>query len=144
MYVTAKKTYLRDRVAAVSNRTATVENGDKLLVLDHGRRFLKVQTEKGELGWINEKVVATQALFDQFAALTKEHEKDPIGRLGRGPRRCLYAHQLRGARRTRFYRLGEGEKLKLLKRATLPKPMPPGMQAVAQPAASADGKAASS
>ncbi len=130
VYVTAKKTYLRDRVAAVSNRTATVENGDKLLVLDRGRRFLKVQTEKGEQGWINEKVVATQALFDQFAALTKEHEKDPSVASG-VVRDDVYMHITPGRETDRFYRLGEGEKLKLLKRATLPKPMPPGIQAVA-------------
>src|SRR5580700_2101496 len=55
VYVTAKQTFLRDRVAAVSNRTATVENGDKLEVLDHGRRFVKVQTAKGEQGWLDEK-----------------------------------------------------------------------------------------
>ncbi len=66
VYVTAKQTFLRDRVAAVSNRTATVENGDKLQVLERGRRFVRVQTAKGETGWIDEKAVATQEIFDQF------------------------------------------------------------------------------
>lgn len=130
VYVTAKKTYLRDRVAAVSNRTATVENGDKLLVLDHGRRFLKVQTEKGELGWINDNLVAGQAIFDQFAALAKEHEKDPVVASG-VVRDDVYMHISPGRDSERFYRLAEGEKLKLLRRATLPKPVPPGVRAVA-------------
>jgi uncharacterized protein YgiM (DUF1202 family) len=69
VYVTAKQTFLRDRVAAVSNRTATVENGERLRVLEHGRRFVRVQTEKGEQGWIDEKVVATQDVFERFDAL---------------------------------------------------------------------------
>jgi SH3-like domain-containing protein len=130
VYVTAKQTYLRDRVAAVSNRTATIGNGDKLLVLEHGRRFLRVQTEKGEQGWINEKVVATQALYDQFAALTKEHQNDPVVASG-VVRDDVYMHISPGRNSEHFYRLGEGEKLKLLRRATLPKPVPPGVRAVA-------------
>ena len=130
VYVTAKATYLRDRVAAVSNRTADVGNGDKLQVLDHGRRFLKVQTDKGEQGWINEKMVATQAIFDQFAALTKEHENDPVVATG-VVRDDVYMHVTPGRDTERFYRLAEGDKLKLLRRATLPKPVPPGLRAVA-------------
>jgi hypothetical protein len=134
VYVTAKQTYLRDRVAAVSNRTSTVENGDKLLVLDHGRRFLKVQTDKGEQGWINENLVATQDLFDKFAALTKEHENDPAVASG-VVRDDVYMHISPGRDSDRFYRLAEGDKLKLLKRATLPKPLPPGVRAAPAPAA---------
>jgi hypothetical protein len=130
VYVTAKTTYLRDRVAAVSNRTADVGNGDKLQVLDHGRRFLKVQTDKGEQGWINEKMVATQAIFDQFAALTKAHENDPVVATG-VVRDDVYMHVTPGRDTERFYRLAEGDKLKLLRRATLPKPVPPGLRAVA-------------
>src|SRR6202046_2725886 len=77
VYVTAKQTFLRDRVAAVSNRTATVDNGDRLQVLEHGRRYGRVETEKGEQGWIDEKVVATQDIFDQFETLKQQHEGDP-------------------------------------------------------------------
>src|SRR5207247_2892145 len=77
VYVTAKQTFLRDRVAAVSNRTATVANGDKLLVLDHGRRFVKVQTEKGEQGWIDEKAVADEQVYGLFDTLRTEHKGDP-------------------------------------------------------------------
>lgn len=130
VYVLAKKAYLRDRVAAVSNRTADVENGERLQVLDHGRRFFKVQTEKGEQGWINEKMVATQAIFDQFDALTKKHEKDPVVATG-VVRDDVYMHIAPGRETEHFLRLGEGEKLQLLERATLAKPVPPGLRAVA-------------
>jgi SH3-like domain-containing protein len=141
VYVTAKQTFLRDRVAAVSNRTATVENGDKLQVLEHGRRFVRVQTAKGELGWIDEKVVATQEIFDQFEGLKQKHKDDPAV-ASAVVRDEVYLHAAPGRDTERFYRLAEGEKLKLLTRATLPKPVPPGMRAVAKPAAAAAAKVA--
>ena len=142
VYVTAKQTFLRDRVAAVSNRTATVENGDRLEVLDHGRRFVKVQTAKGEQGWIDEKVVATQDVFDEFEKLKKDHTADPVV-ASAVVRDEVYMHAKPGRDTERFYRLAEGEKLKLLARATLTKPLPPGTRVakvaapVAAPAAGA-------
>jgi hypothetical protein len=129
-------------VAAVSNRTGTVENGDRLQVLDRGRRFLKVQTAKGEQGWIDEKAVATQDIFDQFEALKQQHLKDPVV-ASAVVRDEVYMHSKPGRDTDRFYRLSEGEKLKLLARATLPKPVPPGMRPakpVAPPAASKTDK----
>jgi SH3-like domain-containing protein len=139
VYVTAKQTFLRDRVAAVSNRTGTVENGDKLQVLERGRRFVRVQTAKGEQGWIDEKAVATQQIYDQFEALKQKHLKDPPV-ASAVVRDEVYLHVSPGRDTDRFYRLAEGEKLKLLSRATLPKPVPPGMRPAAKPAASPPAK----
>jgi hypothetical protein len=142
VYVTAKQTFLRDRVAAVSNRTATVGNGDRLKVLERGRRFVRVQTEKGEQGWIDEKVVVTQEIFDRFEALKQKHQADPAVASG-VVRDDVYLHVSPGRDTERFYRLTEGEKLKLLVRSTLPKPLPPGTRVVvAAPSATPkDGKA---
>jgi SH3-like domain-containing protein len=136
VYVTAKQTFLRDRVAAVSNRTATVENGDKLQVLERGRRFIRVQTAKGEQGWIDEKVVATQEIFDQFDSLKQKHQNDPTV-ASAVVRDEVYMHAKPGRDTERFFRLTEGEKLKLLARATLPKPLPPGTRVAKAPAAPA-------
>jgi SH3-like domain-containing protein len=138
VYVTAKQTFLRDRVAAVSNRTATVENGDRLEVLDRGRRFVKVQTAKGEQGWIDEKVVATQDVYDEFEKLKQDHKADPVV-ASAVVRDEVYMHAKPGRDTERFFRLAEGEKLKLLARATLAKPLPPGTRVAkaAPPAATA-------
>jgi hypothetical protein len=125
VYVTVKQTYLRDRVAAVSNRTATVENGQRLDVLEHGRRFYRVKTEKGEVGWIDEKAVATEDVFDQFKALAQTHKNDPAV-ASAVVRDDVNLHLRPGRVTETFYRLAEGDKLQLIQRATLPKPVPGG------------------
>ena len=139
VYVTAKQTFLRDRVAAVSNRTGTVENGEKLEVLEHGRRFFRVKTPKDEQGWIDEKAVATQDVFDAFEALGKAHKSDPSVASAATDDE-VNMHLKPGRDTEKFYLLPEGEKLQLLQRATLPKP---GPGATPAPKVAAKGKAAS-
>ena len=139
VYVTAKQTFLRDRVAAVSNRTGTVNNGDKLTVLEHTRRFVKVKTPAGAVGWIDEKAVATQEVFDQFNGLGAKHSQDPTVASGT-VRDEVYMHIAPGRETDHFYRLAEGDKLNLLARASLVKALPPGVAAKAPVTAAVKGK----
>jgi hypothetical protein len=141
VYVTAKQTFLRDRVAAVSNRTGTVSNGDRLEILEHGRRFFRVKTEKGEEGWIDEKAVATQDVYDAFQALGQTHKSDPAV-ASAVVRDEVNLHLKPGRETDRFYRLVEGDKLQLLERATLPKPVPGGVAPAKPVAAEKPGQSA--
>ncbi len=125
VYVTAKQTFLRDRVAAVSNRTGEVTSGEKLVVLDHARRFVKVRTPKGEVGWIEEKLTAGQDVADKFEALGKEHVKDPVVATATA-RDEVYLHIAPGKTTERFYLLAENDALSLLQRASIVKPVTPG------------------
>ena len=133
VYVISKQSFLRDRVAAVSNRTGTVANGEKLVVLDRARRFVRVRSPRGEVGWIEEKQTADQVLADKFEELRQAHLKDSTVATATA-RDEVYLHLSPGRETERFFRLAEGDKLSLIERASVPKPVTPGAApAVAKP-----------
>jgi SH3-like domain-containing protein len=120
MYVSAPQAFLRDRVAAVYNKTGTVKNGDRVDVIDREKRFVKVRTATGAEGWIEQRFVTPQKTYDAFQTLAREHQNDPLQATGT-TRNETNLHIEPGRESEHLYLLPAGSKLQLLARGTAEK-----------------------
>ena len=130
-YVSAVQANLRDHVAAVYEKAGVVKNGERVEVLDHDRRFVKVRTATGAMGWIEQRYLVGQDVFDQIQKLTADNQNDPVQAQGT-TRNDTNLHVEPGRDTEHLYQITSGEKLALLKRGTAEKP-----GAVAPPSRSA-------
>jgi SH3 domain-containing protein len=130
-YVSAVQANLRDHVAAVYEKAGVVKNGERVEVLDHDRRFVKVRTATGAMGWIEQRYLVGQEVYDQIQKLTADNQNDPVQAQG-ATRNDTNLHVEPGRDTEHLYQISAGEKLSLLMRGTAEK-----SGAVASPSRSA-------
>ncbi len=123
MYVSAPETSLRDRVATMYNKIGTVHNGDRVEVLEKQRRFLRVRTDSGQEGWIEERSLVPQDVYDAFQKLQQDSASQPVQAHGT-TRAELNMHEIPSREGEHLYQLKDGEKVDILRRATAPKNAP--------------------
>jgi len=82
-YVSGVQAILRDHVAAVYEKTGVVKNGDRVEVLEHDRHFVKVRTATGAIGWVEQRNLVSQQIYDRIQKLTADNQKDPCRRRAR-------------------------------------------------------------
>lgn len=132
VYVSVNHAFLRDRVATVSNRVAEVENGQRLQVVEHGRRWVRVTTAKKESGWIEERDVIDEKVYDAFVQLAAEHKQDPVTATA-VLNSDLSMRIAPGRDKQRFYLIPEKTKVELLAKASASKA--PAAAPIAKPVA---------
>jgi SH3-like domain-containing protein len=120
-YVSGVQANLRDHVAAVYEKTGVVKNGERVEVLDHDRHFAKVRTATGAVGWVEQRYLVGQDVYDQIQKLTAGNQNDPVQAQGT-TRNDTNLHVEPGRETEHLYQISSGEKLSLLKRGTAEKP----------------------
>ena len=132
MYVSAQETSLRDRVATMYNKIGTVHSGDRVEVLEKQRRFLRVRTDSGQEGWIEERSLVPQDIYDAFQKLASDNASQQVQAHGTA-RSELNMHVTPSREGEHLYQLKDGEKVDILKRATAEKNPPKSAAVSATP-----------
>jgi SH3-like domain-containing protein len=138
MYVSAPQANLRDHVSTIYNRVGAVKNGDRVVVLERQKRFVRVRTAQNVEGWIELRALVPDETYDQFQHLSKDNRTAPVQ--GHGITRVeLNMHVSPGRETDTLYLLAENSKVELLKRSTTGRATP---EEVAASRAAALAKAA--
>ena len=122
-YVSAPQAFLRDRVAAFYSKTGTVKNADRVQVLERERRFVRVRTDSGLEGWIEQRYLVSQEVYDGFQKLAQQAQGDPLQATGT-TRNDTNIHLQPGRETEHLYQLSQGTKVSIFKRATAEKSLP--------------------
>jgi SH3-like domain-containing protein len=125
-YVSVPQTILRDRVSAVFSKTGVVKNGDRVQILERERRFARVRTASGAEGWIEQRALVPQSVYDGFQKLAQQDQGTPIQATGT-TRNDTNIHLDPGRETEHLYQLNQGSKVSILKRATAEKTVPGAM-----------------
>lgn len=133
-YVSAPQVVLRDHVAAMFNKNGVVKNADRVQVLEREKRFARVRTAGGVEGWMEQRYLVSEQVFDGFQKLVQQEQNDPVQAIGT-TRNDTNIHLEPGREAEHLFLLSQGAKVSVLRRATSEKVLPGGA-----PAPKAEGK----
>jgi uncharacterized protein YgiM (DUF1202 family) len=122
-YVSAAQGTLRDRRSEVFTNVGQVKNGERVEIIDRDRRFALVRTAQGTEGWIQERYLVSQKVFDAFQKLQMDEQSSPVqaSALTRNDTN-LHLEPARDA--DHLYQVPQGSKVSILKRSTSEKRLP--------------------
>ena len=132
-YVSAPQVTLRDQLSQVYNKVGMAKNGDRVEVLDREKRFARVRMESGAEGWVEQRYLVSQLVYDGFQKLKQLAQNSPVQATA-ATRNDTNLHVAPGRDTEHLYQLAMGAKVAVLKRATVEKST---AGAVAKPASGA-------
>lgn len=122
-YVSVPQAFLRDRVATVYSKTGTVKNGDRVELFERERRFVRVRTDTGLEGWIEQRYIVSQEVYAGFQKLAQQEQNDPLQATGT-TRNDTNIHLEPGREAEHLYQLNQGTKVSIFKRGNAEKMLP--------------------
>ena len=119
-YVSATQVTLRDQLSQVYNKVGMAKNGDRVDVLDREKRFARVRTESGAEGWVEQRYLVSQLVYDGFQKLKQQAQNSPVEGTAT-TRNDTNLHVAPGRDTEHLYQLAMGAKVAVLRRMTVEK-----------------------
>lgn len=120
MYVSVPQVSLRDRVAALYTKVGTVKAGDRVEILERQKRFARVRTPSGQEGWLEQRYLVDQKVFDELQKMTADAASRPPQGAATA-RSQTNLHIAPGRETEHIFQLEENSKVQVLSRATAEK-----------------------
>lgn len=122
-YVSAPQVVLRDQLSQVFNKVGTAKNGDRVEVIDREKRFAKVRTATGVEGWVEQRYLVNQQVFDAFQKMAQDAKATPVEGTA-STRNDTNLHVEPGRDTEHLYQLAQGTKISIFKRESVEKTSP--------------------
>ena len=109
-YVSGANVEFRNELGPSSKVIGRLQSGERIRILSRRPRWAEVRGPSGATGWVLQRHLVSQAVYDQFAQLGREAEVLPSQ--GRAMlRRDANLHREPGRNTPAFYQLGDGEQV---------------------------------
>lgn len=117
MYVSVSQANLHDRISTVYNKVATVNAGEAVEVIEKQKRWVHVKISEGKDGWLEERYLIGQDVYDGFEKLKTDNAKTQVE--ARGTTRAeLNIHLTPDRESDHLFQMKEGDKADVLKKAS--------------------------
>jgi Bacterial SH3 domain len=141
-YVSGATAELRNELGPASKVIAHFRSGERVEVLSRRPRWAEVRRPGGETGWVLQRFLVSQDLYDRFAKLYREAEVLPAQ--GRATLRREGNLHLEPGRTTQsFYQLAEGEPVEVVGHRVVDREAPSAAAASSDDGGSVEGANAS-
>jgi hypothetical protein len=115
---------LRKEIPLESPAVATVKHGDRLDIVQHRRRFLKVRTGNGVEGWTDEGLLLSSEEMSALRDLSERSKKLPSHGIAT-TFDLLNVHTIPARQSPSFMQVKQGDKLQVLMHLAAPRTAPP-------------------
>ncbi len=105
------------------NKVGAIKNAERVEIIDRDKRFALVRTADGTQGWVEQRYLVTQKVFDGFQKLAQEQQGN-VPQATAVTRNETNLHLEPGRDTDHLYQVSQGAKLSVLKRAAAEKRLP--------------------